>query len=83
VATEPGTMIVTRRQGGTVHVDQADPRIWISDEFVAQFTAEPGEYAGIEEGVFTVRAVNGTWVYRILGPVPGERCVEAERVSGP
>lgn len=84
MAREPGNMTVTRLDGDSgIRVDQADPRIWISDEFVAELTASPTGHAGIAEGVLTVRAVNGTWVYRLIGPVPGEHCVEAERVSGP
>jgi hypothetical protein len=82
VAIEPGTMVATETPDGP-RVDRADERIWLADDFFAELTERPTDFAGIIDGVFTVRAVNGTWTYEIVGPVAGERCVEAKRVSGP
>lgn len=79
MATHPGRFTVVREDDGP-RVDHADPYIWVSEELLAE---APTPWLKVDDGLMTVTATNGQWVYSVGLPVPGTQCHEARLVSAP
>ena len=75
---EAGELALTWLDGGrAVYIEQADPRIWITDDLLRLI--EPGSSCHELTGtLLKIYGVNRTVVYRIGEKVPHMRAYEAE-----
>lgn len=48
-----------------VRVDRADPVVEFHSHFMRDIAHAPGPYTSLVDGVLRIRAVNGTWSYRL------------------
>lgn len=59
------TSLVDGHGNQTVRVDQADPTVLFGSSLLRVLAANPSPLGSLIDGVLTIRAVNGTWAYRL------------------